>query len=67
VNTRKYGSFNTVNYYENEIYPSKSIVTFDVKKFELPLKFVGRKQTNNTMGKSDELTTGKITLLYKYQ
>lgn len=66
INTRKYGSFYTINSYENEIYPSKSIVIFDVKKFELPLKFIGRKQANKSLEATNEATKGKITLLYKY-
>lgn len=66
INTRKYGAFHTLNSYDNNIYPSKSIITFDVKKFKLPLKFIGRKQTANSAASEDENVLGKITLLYKY-
>lgn len=66
VNTRKYGTFNTVNVYKDQIYPSKSIITFEVKKFKIPLKFVGREQSTSSYPNKNEKTKGKIILFYQY-
>ncbi len=68
VNTRKFGAFHTVNLYKDHIYPSRSTITFDVKKFKIPLKFVGREQSISSYSdqNKDENVKGKIILLYKY-
>ncbi|MEN8123930.1 MAG: hypothetical protein ABFR32_02285 [Bacteroidota bacterium] len=68
VNTRKFGTFHTVNSYNDQIYPSKSTITFDIKKIKIPLKFVGREQSvsNYSDQNEDEEVKGKIILLYQY-
>ncbi|MEN8186129.1 MAG: hypothetical protein ABFR05_03250 [Bacteroidota bacterium] len=66
VNTRKFGSFHTLHFYKDLIYPSKSIITFDVKKFKIPLKFIGREQSVISKEERDKDVKGKITLLYNY-
>jgi len=68
VNTRKFGTFYTKNIYdvEGSIYPSKSIITFDIKKFKIPLKFIGRQQNVSKSPKNDKNVRGKITLIYTY-
>ncbi len=68
VNTRKFGTFHTVNSYNDQIYPSTSIITFDIKKFKIPLKFVGREQSNSAYSdqNDNEEIEGKIILTYQY-
>lgn len=68
VNTRKFGTFYTENFYDDagSIYPSKSVITFDIKKFKIPLKFIGRQQNVSKNQKEDEDVKGKITLNYTY-
>lgn len=66
VNTRRFGTFSSEHTYADQIYPSKSIVRFDVKKFKLPLKFIGSEQTTNPYPEKDEEVKGKITLTYSY-
>jgi hypothetical protein len=66
ISTRKFGSFRTKHTYDDNIYPSKSVITFDIKKFKVPLKFIGREQNISTPPKRDNNVLGKITLLYKY-
>ena len=66
VNTQKHGSFQALHSYDNEIYPSKSIITFDIKKFKIPLKFIGRERSISKYPKNDENVHGKITLWYTY-
>jgi len=68
VNTRKFGTFHTVNLYGDQIYPSKSTITFDIKKIKIPLKFVGREQSVSTYSdqNKNEEVKGKITLIYHY-
>ncbi|VAV86026.1 Beta-galactosidase [hydrothermal vent metagenome] len=68
VNTRKFGTFYTVNSYEDKsnIYPSKSVITFDIKKFKIPLKFIGRQENVSKKPNKEENVQGKITLYYTY-
>lgn len=66
VNTRKLGSIRTEHRYEAGIYPSSSVITFDIKKFRIPLKFIGREQRIADYPKKDENVQGKITLTYTY-
>lgn len=66
VNTRKYGTFRSVHSYSDKIYPARSEVSFDVKKFKLPLKFIGSEQSGNSFPEKDENIPGKITLSYTY-
>lgn len=66
VNTKEYGTFQTVNQYADEHFPSRSEIIFEVKKFKLPLKFIGREQNANHFPEKDEKTLGKITLNYTY-
>ncbi len=66
VNTRKFGTFNAKHFYQKGIYPSKSIITFDIKKFKIPLKFIGREQQVSKTSKAKENVQGKIILNYNY-
>jgi len=66
VNTRKYGTFSSEHTYSDRIYPDRSEVSFDVKKFKLPLKFIGSEQSSSPFGEKDENVQGKITLTYTY-
>lgn len=66
VNTRKFGAFNSMHTYNEGIYPSKSIITFDIKKFKIPLKFIGRSQSNIKPLNKNKNVQGKITLNYIY-
>jgi len=66
ITTRKYGAFNTSNVYENSMYPSKSVITFNVKKFKVPLKFIGRTLNAADQPELGEEVIGKITLNYTY-
>ncbi|MFD1314689.1 hypothetical protein [Namhaeicola litoreus] len=66
VNTKEYGNFQTINQYMNEDLPSHSEITFEVKKFKVPLKFIGREQKWNNYPEKDEKIMGKITLRYTY-
>ncbi len=67
INTRKHGSFEAEHDYNGNIYPSKSTITFDVKKFKIPLKFIGREQSvTSSIPENDKNVKGKIILIYKY-
>lgn len=66
ITTRKQGTFYSVHQYENEIYPSKSVITFDTKKFKIPLKFIGRSEKAPDLVEQDKNVKGMITLWYKY-
>ena len=66
VNTKTHGSFNTVNEYDDQIYPSLTVVTFEAKKFKLPLKFIGSQQSGDPKAKIDDNTRGKVVLRYSY-
>ncbi len=66
VNSRKFGTFHTEHSYDDSIYPSRSIITFDIKKFKVPLKFIGREQSVTADRAKDKHTQGRITLLYTY-
>lgn len=67
VSTRKHGEFHTKNTFKDNIYPSKSIITFNVKKFKMPLKFIGRQEANTSnTSKNQENVLGIITLTYTY-
>lgn len=66
VNTRKHGAFKAVHTYTNGKYPTESVITFNVKKFELPLQFIGRQSKLVEAPEIDEETEGKIILQYKY-
>jgi len=66
VNTKTHGSFNTVNEYDDQIYPSLTVVTFEAKKFKLPLKFIGSQQNGDPKAKIDDNTRGKVVLKYSY-
>ena len=39
-------------------------VTFDIKKFKLPLKFIGSEQATPAYPENEEQVKGKITLNY---
>lgn len=45
---------------------AESIVTFDIKKFKLPLKFIGSEQTTSPYPEKNEQVKGQITLTYSY-
>ncbi len=66
VNTRKFGTFTTKHSYADQIYPSRSEVSFDLKKFKLPLKFIGSEKSSSTFQEKDENIKGKISLTYTY-
>jgi len=67
VNTRKFGSFQADHSYKENIYPFRSIITFDVKKFKIPLKFIGREQgVASSIPDKEKNIQGKITLIYTY-
>lgn len=66
VNTRKFGTFSSLHTYSDKIYPDRSEVSFDVKKFKLPLKFIGSEQSSSSFPEKEENVTGKITLTYTY-
>jgi len=67
ITTRKHGTFFTEHEYENGTFPSASLITFDIEKFKIPLKFIGRSEdvpiVEETEGKN---TKGRITLTYTY-
>lgn len=65
VNTRKFGTFTSKHHYTDKIYPSRSEVIFELKKFKLPLKFIGSERTTH-YPEADENVKGKITLTYTY-
>ncbi len=62
VNTRKHGTFTTLNEYDGNDYPSRTEVTFEVKKFKLPLKFIGSEQTTETLSGMNEDVMGRVIL-----
>ncbi len=66
INTRKQGSFKAVHTYKDSKYPSKSIITFEVKKFKMPLKFIGRKEEISSFPEKNENVLGQIILTYTY-
>ena len=66
ITTRKYGAFKTINDYKDKIYPSKSVITFSIKKFKIPLKFIGRSLKVPDQPESKKEVMGKITLNYTY-
>jgi len=66
INTRKQGTFHSEHFYNDNIFPSKSIITFNIKKFNIPLKFVGRSDNTSKHQKKDKEVLGKITLMYTY-
>jgi hypothetical protein len=66
INTKKHGAFLVANSYEDNIYPSKSVVTFNIKKFKLPLKFIGRNDASVSKEAKKKNVTGTITLFYTY-
>lgn len=66
VNSRRHGTFTTLNQYDGQDYPSRTEVTFEAKKFKLPLKFIGGQQTGDSMTDMDEDIQGKVILNYTY-
>ena len=66
INTRKFGSFNVSNSYEDLKCPSKTEINFNLKKFKLPIKFLGRVDATVTKSEGQEITEGKVYLTYKY-
>jgi hypothetical protein len=67
ITTRKHGTFYTEHEYEKGVFPSSSIITFDIEKFKIPLKFIGRSEEIPLIEESNEIQAkGKITLTYTY-
>lgn len=66
VNTRKFGSFKVENSYSGFKYPSSTLITFNIKKFKLPLKFLGRMDNSVSNQGEQEITEGKVRLNYIY-
>ena len=66
INTRKFGSFNVHNTYDGFKYPSKTEINFNLKKFKLPIKFLGRADASYKGAGESEITQGKVHLSYTY-
>ncbi|GAB1307918.1 hypothetical protein KH5_06010 [Urechidicola sp. KH5] len=66
INTRKHGALKAIHTYEEGKYPSESLITFSVKKFKVPLRFIGRQNKLVDLPEADEQTEGKIFLQYVY-
>jgi hypothetical protein len=67
INTRKFGSFKVTNAYEGLKYPSKTTINFNLKRFKLPIKFLGRMDATAVNDTGDqEITEGKVYLSYTY-
>ena len=66
VSTKKFGTFHALHSYDGRIYPSRSVVTFDVKRFSLPLKFIGREHAVEDKGSDRENVQGRVTMEYTY-
>lgn len=66
INTRKQGTFFTEHFYKESKYPSKSIIKFNIQKFSIPLKFVGRAEKSTKEKNNDKEVLGTITLLFTY-
>ncbi|MDP5081943.1 MAG: hypothetical protein NWP87_04740 [Winogradskyella sp.] len=66
VNTRKFGAFNIHNSYAESDYPSETRINFNIKKFKLPLKFIGRTNTSVDSSNNDETIEGTVYLYYTY-
>ena len=66
ITTKKFGAFHTANVYNDKMYPSQSVITFNIKKFKVPLKFIGRTIDASDQPESNEEVLGKITLSYTY-
>ena len=66
VNTRKHGTFSTVNEYDSGDYPSRTEVNFEVKSFNLPLKFIGGEQTAESVKERKAAENGTVILEYTY-
>jgi hypothetical protein len=67
ITTRKHGTFYTEHKYDNGSLPSSSLISFDIEKFTIPLKFIGRSEDIHIVEDSKgENIKGKITLTYSY-
>lgn len=66
VNSKKHGTFSALYMYSDKEMPIKSVITFDVKKFKLPLKFIGREHGPLELPEGEKVSPGKITLNYTY-
>ena len=67
ITTRKHGTFFTMHEYEDGTFPKSSLITFDIEKFKIPLKFIGRSEDIPIVEESNgKNTTGRITLTYTY-
>ena len=66
VSTKKHGVFDVSNNYKEHIYPSKSVVTFNIQKFKLPIKFIGRNDPSKPKNSEEKDVVGTITLHYTY-
>ena len=66
VSTKSHGSFSTENSYEEAELPVETIISFEVKAFKLPLKFIGGSQSEFKKQKLEEGQMGKVVLRYAY-
>jgi hypothetical protein len=66
VNTRKHGTFTTLNQYGSGAYPTRTEVSFEVRKFSLPLKFIGGEQNAESRPEKDLDRKGTVILEYTY-
>lgn len=66
ITTRKFGSFQVNNTYADSKFPKQTVISFNMKKFKLPLKFIGRMDSSLSDVGADEITEGKVYLNYTY-
>ena len=66
VSTKSHGSFSTENSYEKADLPVETIISFEVKAFKLPLKFIGGSQSEFKKQALEEGQMGKVVLRYTY-
>ncbi len=62
--TKEYGAFQVKHKYAKSIMPQTSIITFEAEAFKLPLKFLGRGNTDEIPTDSDGKVRGRVTLQY---
>lgn len=66
VNTRKQGTFTTINEYGSGAYPIRTEISFEVRKFSLPLKFIGGEQNAQSRPEKSLDQKGTVILEYTY-
>lgn len=67
VTTRNQGTFNVIlSYHKFKNLPASSVISFEVDKFKIPLKFIGREEVGLGSGSFGNGGIGKIILKYTY-